>query len=250
MDTGDLFKSLDALLVARKERNVRREPGQKNRVEWVPTRSLWEQLLEAQASDNSGGGRGKASPGSRAPLDLNITALLAEVTDSVVDALVVRGHHPRYQEGSARTHGLGIRIFDVPASLRQLAAVIRDLGDQELADHWARRYRSWVARAKTALGLDEDDMLDVRAVRLPGIGYPPCPDCGWAFVTADRDGEDYREPALVTQFRDGQVVHVTCRACNTGWWRGEGLEELKEQLAAALVDQADVDDDQDSEPTA
>jgi hypothetical protein len=242
VDSGDLFKSVDALLRSPKLPVLRGQVGEKLRKEWVPTRSLYDQLLAAQASDNAGGERGKAAPGSRAPLDLTITALLGDITTSVINTLVAHGEQPYYRAGDLRARGLGIRLFDVPASLRHLAVVVRDLGDQALADYWARRLHSWVGRAKQALALDEDDTLVEVAVRLPGIGYPPCPNCGERTVTTERDGEQRRDSALVTQFRDGQLVHVTCRACSTGWWRGEEVEALTELLRPTDPDTPSTDD--------
>jgi hypothetical protein len=81
-----------------------------------------------------------------------------------------------------------------------------------------------VLRAETTLTAD-DESVDTRAIR----GHA-CPVCLALWVTSERDGENFRDAALVIAFRDGQVQHITCRACSTGWWRGDDVEELQRQL--------------------
>lgn len=219
--TGDLWKWVDRLTRDRRQRLVRRAPGMKERVEYVDVPSLWTQLVEAQASTNAGGGKGKASTGSRAPLDLAITSFMAEVQADVVRALRELGSPARIEITERGT------VCDLRAELRHLPAVVVSASRPELVDRWAGRYRRWVARAEEALTIDDEESVDLRGVR----GHA-CPTCRALWVTSERDGELYRDAALVIAFRDGQVQHVTCRACGTGWWRGDDVDELTRQLAS------------------
>lgn len=218
IDTGHLWTHVDRLTLDRKQRLVRQAHGQKPTTQWVPIPSLWTQLEEAIGSTTtSDGGRSK-STGSAAPLDLTIAVLMQEMTRDVVRALRELGAPARIQ---ASEHGLTV---DTRAGLRHLPAVLLGTHDQQLVDDWVDRYRSWVTRSETALTLDGDG-IDTRGIR----GHA-CPACDADHVLRDDDGETYRDPALVVAFRDGQVLHATCRACSTGWWRGDDLD----QLAVAL----------------
>ncbi len=232
VDTGDLWRWVDRLTRPVRRRLTRTPVGEKPTVEHVELPSLWEQLVDAQASSNAGGGRGKASTGSRAPLNLGVTALLAEVTRLTVDALVSHEQQLRYSPGAGRTAAYGCRVLDVPASVRALAVTVVATGDDDLIDWWADRFCSWVLRAEEVLDLDTDDT--VRPVH--GV---TCPDCRTAFVLEERDGEHVRVPALVVAFRESQVLNVTCRQCRESWWRGEGIDRLAAAMAASLT--ADVD---------
>lgn len=127
--------------------------------------------------------------------------------------------------------GTGFLQHDTKSDLRRLAAIVVGTGEAELIDVWADRYRWWVARVETALGND-DESIDTRPVR-----DKACPACEATHVVRQQRSEafalgieTFHDPALVVQFRDGQVQHVTCRACGEGWWRGEGLEQLGDQL--------------------
>ncbi|WP_158548797.1 hypothetical protein [Blastococcus sp. TF02A-26] len=236
VDTGDTWRWVDRLTESRRRRLVRRPDGGQSTVEHVDLPSLLEQLAEAQASTNSGGGRGKSSGGSRAPLDLTITSLLAEIETLTVEALIAYGDRPRYRERARYRQGrarvLGVRQLDLAASVRALAVTVVDTEDADLIDWWASRFCAWVLRAEEALDLDEDGSVDVVPVR----GVPcPEPECGREHVLEDRDGETVRTPALAISFRDGQVLHVTCRHCGTGWWRGEGLNALADAMAATAA---------------
>lgn len=229
LDTGQLWRWVDRLTLDRRQRLVRQHPGGKPHVDHVDVPSLWTQLTEAVASSNAGGGRGKASTGSRSPLDLAIEALLIEVSDLVTDAIRSHGSRPRIHLEDALT----IRHrHDVRSDLRQLATVLVGTGDADLVDWWTDRYRTWVSRAETAL-TGEDENVDLRGVR----GHA-CPDCRTLWVTTTQPStafpagvETFREPALVVAFRDGQVLHITCRACRTGWWRGDDVDSLRRQIA-------------------
>lgn len=220
-DTGNLWKWVDRLTLNRRQRLTRQIPGTEPHIEYVDIPSLWTQLLEATASTNHGGGRGKATSGSRTPIDLAIAALSAEVNDLVADALIAHGHTPRI----TLDRRWDVLSHDTRSDLRQLAAVIVTTGDDDLITWWADRYRTWVHRAQTALTTD-DDTIDTRAVR----GHA-CPNCQALWVTSERDHETFRDPALVIVFRDGQVLHITCRACGTGWWRGGDVDRLTRQIA-------------------
>lgn len=242
VDTGDLWRWVDRLTQTTRRRLTRKPVGEKPTVEYFDLPSLVDQLVDAQASSNGGGGRGKASPGSRAPIDLTITALLAEMSSLTIDALVAHDTHPHWKPGAGRTAAYGVRVVDVPASIRALAVTVVAARDDDLIDWWADRFCSWVLRAEDALDLDADDTLDLRPVR--GV---TCPDCSVDYVHEDRDGEDYRIPALTIAFRDGQVLHVTCRHCTRGWWRGEGIDLLAAALTAALTVDVAEDAQQDDD---
>jgi hypothetical protein len=266
IDSGDLWRWVDRLTQDRKQRLVRKPPHGKPRIEYVTIPSLWTQLMEAEASSNGGGGRGKADAGSRSPIHLEVVALLTEITDTVIDALISHGAKPRIETSlpakppSARPALRLLDQFGKPAldpdvagrlveraarptadyryrrdlaqlrhdtrtDLRQLATIVIGARDQDLTDWWADRYRWWTARAETALAAD-DETIDTRGVR-----GRACPQCQTLWVTSERDGETYRDPALLITFHDGQVRHITCRACTTSWWRGEDVDTLTQQLA-------------------
>lgn len=271
VDTGDLWRWVDRLTQPRRERVVRKAPGAKPRVEYFDVPSLWTQLLREIASSNSGGGHGAASAGSRPPINLEKAAILAEITNLVVDAIDSHGGRPRLLERTTTAqhdvalprllgddglplldpdlagrmleraarpaavrrgrHDTARPIHDTSSDLRQLATLVVGTGDRDLITWWADQYRTWVARTETALG-DDDESIDLRPVR-----DKACPRCEATYVVREQPSdafasgrETFRDPALVIQFRDGQVLHVTCRACGTGWWRGEGLDELTEHL--------------------
>lgn len=117
---------------------------------------------------------------------------------------------------------------DLRADLRQLATFIADQTNTTYVDDWVYRYRTWVSRVETALTLD-DEAVTTRGIRYGDRRF--CPTCGADKVTRVQDDEVFRDPALVATFRDGQLLHVTCRVCETGWWRGEGLDELGMEVA-------------------
>lgn len=220
VDTGQLWKWVDRLTVSRRHRLVRKGASGRNVVEYVKVPSLWTQLRVAVASSNSGGGRGKSSTGSRSPLDLPKLALMHQIEQDVLAGLAEYGQAPRVVD-----QGDGHLTVDVRAELRHLAATVVSSGDQAAVLGWTITYRSWVSRAETEL-TEDDESIDLRGVR-----GEACPCCLALWVTSDRDGEDFRDPALVIAFRDGQVQHITCRACRAGWWRGEDVDELTRLIA-------------------
>lgn len=223
-DSGDLWRWVDRLTRDRKQRLVRSTPGAERRtIEHVDVPSLWTQLREGVGSTNSSDGGPSKSTGSRAPLDLGISSLMDEITRDVVGALRRLGSPARVTTGEYGT------LVDTPAELRHLAAVVVAL-DQQTVDTWTRTYRRWVSQAETALVLDDSESVTTRGIR----GHA-CPTCGSDSVAREQDGETYRDPALVISFRDGQVLHATCRACAAGWWRGDGLDELSVALAYPTV---------------
>lgn len=244
-------------------------------IEYIDIPSLWTQLLTDVESSAAGGGHRAGGTGSRAPLNLAKIALAQEISDTVVDALISYELRPRVlvRAAGARPTAAAVRLHDAwgkPAvdpdlagrlteraarraadhqaradaarlrhntssDLRQLAAHVVTLGERDPLTWWADRYRLWATRIETELG-DDEEGVDIRpAPRVPGVGYPPCPACGVARIPYDRDGETFHDPALVVRYLDGQVQHVTCRACLTGWWRGDGLNELTGQLSRPVV---------------
>lgn len=280
LDTGDLWKWVQRLTRDRKQRLLRKPlPGHgKPHVEYVPVPSLLTQLGEALASDNTGGGTGKASPGSRAPIDVAIEDLFDDMSTRVRAALLELGGTPRVLRGAplesrralpdlyetfvdedGRQHRIPLYDPDVAgqlvaaagraavtrdqmryrhdlaSDLQQLPVLLVGTRRQPLVDEWVGRYRAWVALAETILTAD-DEAIDLRGIR----GHA-CPSCGESFVERTEPSTDpravdgverYRDPALVIAFRDGQVQHITCRACDTGWWRGEDVDELSADIRA------------------
>lgn len=274
--TGTLWSSVDRLTKARKQRLVRTTPGTgKTVVEYVPIPSLLDQLQEAVASTNSSDGGPAKSTGSRAPLDVGITALLGDISHSVIRGLRDAGltprltdqpttdpaptratpppparwaavdeglgrpvhdpdHTGRLTERAARAHAdarartdTARHTHDVAADLRQLATHIAAGGaGQRYVDAWVDTYRRWVTQAETALALDVDDATTTR-----GIRDTACPTCAATSVVRYTDDETYWDPALVVSLRDGQVLHVTCRVCGEGWWRGDDLDQLSMAIA-------------------
>ena len=229
--TGDLWRWVDRLTLSRRHRLTRSAPGRR----WVEHHdmpSLLEQLVDQQATTSSGRSGGGGGTGSRAPLDLATTALLIDIEDLVIEGLIahdVRPHRTVELVGKVTVH-----LLDVPASLRALAATVVDTRDADLVEWWTDKFCSWVLRAEECLDLEAADVTT-----LPVRGTA-CPDCGVDTVLVDRDGEDVRRPALTITFRDSQVLHVSCQACVTSRWRGDGIDTLTDSFAASL-DRVDVD---------
>jgi len=265
IDSGDLWRWVDRLTLPTRQRISRKPPGaRKATVEYLDIPSLWTQLLADVQSTAAGGGQRAGGSGSRAPLNLEKVALAAEISDTVVDALrsydlTPRSlvstttprtalpapvlvdhaglpiHDPdlagRLTERAARTlaaqrarHDVARFRHDTASDLRQLAVHVVGLAERDPINWWAERYRSWVARIETALG-EDDEAVELRPVR--GVA---CPACEQSYLEYERDGEIYRDPVLVVQIRDWLIQHATCRACGTGWWRGDELEQLGAHL--------------------
>lgn len=232
VSTGDLWRWVDRLTLPRRHRLTRSVPGGTPWVEYHDIDSLFDQLVEQQGTTSSGSStRGKGS-GSRAPLDLATTALLAELATTTVDALLSHGDQPRRRTQHIGPGGaIPVQLLDTPASLRALAVHVVGTGDADLIDWWTDKLCTWVLRAEECLDMDsEDTTTPVRGVA--------CPSCGVDHVLVDRDAEEVRQAALTISFRDGQVRHVTCRHCLTVWWRGEGVDTL----ATAVADSVTADD--------
>lgn len=265
LQTRDLWRSVDRLTKDRTQRLARQTaPGQVT-VEYVPIPSLLTQLREALASNNSSDGRPGKSTGSRAPLDLAIASLIGDMSQQIRAALLKLGGRPRILTAAPTTgpgraaptlvDELGYMLVapdvagqlleaaaraqvrtdtsrlrhDVPTDLRQLATALIGTGDQALVDRWTGNYHTWVSQAETIL-TDDDEAIDLRGIR----GHT-CPACGTDHVERVEPSNDpravdgverFHDPALVIAFRDGQVQHITCRACDTGWWRGDDVDTL------------------------
>ena len=97
VDTGTLWSSVDALTRDTKER-VERSMEDKRVIgfDYAEVPCLWSQMEDALASDSAGGGGGKASSGSRAPIDVGMASLMADIATQVARALVASGIPPRY----------------------------------------------------------------------------------------------------------------------------------------------------------
>lgn len=224
LHTRDLWATADRLTKDTRQRLPRHIAGSRAVVDWIDVPCLLTQLHEARASSGSGGG-GRASSGSRSPLDLGIETLLAEMSGYIVDALRAHDHKPRVQ----LNHQAARIRHDLKADLRQLAQTITDTLDQDLVNWWTDQYRHWLHRAEEILTGD-DENIDMRAVR--GHACTACFETWVERVEPSNDPratdglEHYRDPALVIAFREGQVLHITCRACGAGWWRGEDIDGL------------------------
>jgi hypothetical protein len=246
------------------------------RVEPVSVPSLLTQLAEALISSSSGDrDRAGKNTGSRSPLDLAISTLFADMSEQTRAELVKRGGRPRmlraapmagpprkppapfdddgqliYEPGeygriveaahrASVTRDTTRYRHDLAADLRQLPALLIGTRQQPLVDEWTDRYQSWVAQAETILTGDQEN-VDLRGIR----GHA-CPSCGADHVTREEPSTDpralyglerFRDPALVIAFRDGQVQHITCRACDTGWWRGDDVDQLSADIRATEPD--------------
>jgi hypothetical protein len=272
IDSGKLWHWVDRLTRDHRQRLTRHTPGQKNpRVQYVPVPSLLTQLLEALASTNSGDGRPGKSTGSRSPLDLAIESLITDMSDQTRRGLLACGGHPRvlvaaplagpgrkppalfdddgqlrYEpdqagrlvEAAARasvTRDTARLRHDLAADLRQLPALIIGTRQQALVDEWTDRYQRWVAQAEAILTGDQEN-VDLRGIR--GHACPSCKEEHVERVEPSTDPraidgvERFHDPALVIAFRDGQVQHITCRACGTGWWRGDDVDQLSADIRA------------------
>lgn len=237
VDTGSLWRHLDRLTAPQRTRVVRTPERGPATVEWITVPPLHDLLAQAQASTSAGGGAGKASGGSRAPLNLEVTSLLADIAGTVVEACAGHDLPLRHQPGYGPAAGYGVRRLDVPANLRGLAAAVADTGDEDLVTWWTAQLRTWVTRAQTSLQLLDEDATVTRPVR-----GAACPDCDQTSVLEERDGETYRVPAVVVVLRDGQVLARSCRACDRA--AADQVPDtaagLVEDLVDGLVDQLEA----------
>lgn len=207
LDTGKLWAHVDRLTHDTRQRVAQQHRGQTQPTTTVVTvPCLVAQLERALAASNSGGGHGKAGV-HRIPLNTGAHDLLTDMRHQTRAALTQLGAH---RPGDTTR-----------AALRHLAATLVSTCDQDTVTAWATQYRRWVTHAEQTLALDTDDALTTRGIR----GHA-CPTCEATTVERTQDGETYLDPAIVVAFRDGQLLHATCRACGTGWWRGEGFDQL------------------------
>lgn len=272
VDTGTLWSSVDRLTRDRPHRLHRKADGQ-TWTERTVLPSLLTQLEEQVAATSTTDGGAAKSTGSPAPLDVGSTSLLHDMDQQTARALVHHGIGVRYlhvavpvppppasaqravvdaagqpsvdgqlagqllertrraiADTVARAH-LGRRPRDLRANLRALAEHLAEGHQpQHVVDSWVAQYRSWLAQVETALALDVDDAVTTRPIR-----GQACPEClGLAVEHIEDDGCTYWDPAIVASLRDGRLLHVTCRVCSTGWWRGEGLDVLHQQVVDVL----------------
>ncbi|MEI4273914.1 hypothetical protein TEK04_19510 [Klenkia sp. LSe6-5] len=268
VDTGTLWSSVDRLTRDQPHR-LHRKDDRQAWTERTVLPSLLTQLEEQVGATTSTDGGAAKSNGSPAPLDIGSASLLHEIDLHTARALIHHGIGVRYLDLAlpappppavthrpvtddtgrqlidpqtagqllertrravadtvARTH-LGRRPRDLRANLRALAEHLAEGHQpQHVVDSWVNHYRSWVAQVETALALNVDDAITTRPIR-----GQACPDClGLAVERIEHDGSTYWDPAIVASLRDGRLLHVTCRVCSTGWWRGEGLDVLGQQV--------------------
>jgi hypothetical protein len=240
--TESLWNAVDELT---KPRHVKlwRDDGA---TEWTTVPSLWWQLEDAAAAGmGDAGGEGGSPSRYRPPGALECLQLHADISDTIVDAL--RGHEApprtagvsrervavcRAQREAERSYGLTANLTPlpplwhvlVPDSLRALASVLAAVGDDDLTGWWTDRVWSWCRQIINTLRLTDE--LHPRRVR-----DTPCPACKAIHVTVKRDGEDFREPALLVDFNGGLIRRAACEACGAQWYRGDDLEALKGLLA-------------------
>jgi hypothetical protein len=184
------------------------------RVEVTPTLAytaraacLLRQLADSIGVGMESGGRG--IPGSRPPIAVDAHDLWWEIAYSTSEwaaALDVDRRpylRPAVRDAAATTPPVG-RL------LRAVAAQAVSTGREPIADRIARNADRWARQIRSML----HDQVEQRGVR-----GATCAECGAAHIVEERDGENYRLPAiaLITHEQDDGVLRwLTCRAC--GWY--------------------------------
>lgn len=180
---------------------------------------LLTQLGEAVGSGSSW--RARRSSGGRCPVNLGALDLLDRLRITLADAT---GGLARRIEGPRFPGGHLWWPVETEATLRRLPHLPWPAGD---GDRLAARLDRLADEA--ACQLAPPDIPAWRAVR-----DTPCPRCGYrVLIDLDDEGERVRIPVLLATFDGaGQVAHVTCAACWSGWWRNQ-IPELWDELTVS-----------------
>jgi hypothetical protein len=166
---------------------------------------LLQQLADAVAGGLETGGRGV--PGSRPPIAVDAHDLwhhIAHNTHSWAIALGINRH--RYLGPPSRGE---LGTPPVGQLLRACAAQAVSTAHEPIANAIHNAAARWHGQITT--------MLTGQAEQR-GVRGAVCAQCGHITVVEQRDGEDYRVPAiaLIVQDHDGAVLRwLACRAC--GW---------------------------------
>jgi hypothetical protein len=211
--SDELNKAVDALINTTRVRLFREDT---KRSTWQTIPSIWDQLT---SSAQWGSGEGGSSRfGSRPVISTGVVSLVMEITTATTETAVELVH---------KTRG------NPPDNLRAIAA---NLTDAEQIGWWTEQVRNWTHQARAALRLDPSRPKSARDAK--------CPDCGADSVYTQRDGESHKIPALAITWvgPDDQDYHpdsawkvraVECRQCGVGWFRGESLDTLIDQMMQA-----------------
>jgi hypothetical protein len=181
--TGSLFTSLDRLTRGERQRLARKPLVGQPLVEYVDVPSLWTQMEEAVGSTNSSDGAPSKSTGSRAPLDVAITALMHDIATRTKEALIGSGIAPRYLDeprpaarprptveltrhpAPASTGGLGLPVIDPDHAAKLLEQTQRRIADLVDRASSGRRQRDTPSDLRAlalhlAAGTTPQDVID------------------------------------------------------------------------------------------
>jgi len=178
--------------------------------DWTTVPSLWCQLEDALSCGMEGSKAATRGSVHRVPLNIDAYELATDIRDITWDALAGHDVKPR---------------ATVPASVRALASAVVAAVDDDLTGWWAYRIGSWCRQITNVLRLNDEPQPR-------GIRGAACPTCQATHVTALRDGERVREPALRIDFTDGMVRAAYCQACLSAWFRGDALVDLADLINA------------------
>jgi len=214
-----LWAAVDALVAPRHVKLWRDVDG-RSWSEWTTIPSLWWQLEEDTLALGDAGGGGSRSNSYRSPANLDCLQLWADVHDTIADALT--GHDALTLELLASTSPLRL---NTPPALRRLANIVTTVNDDDFTGYWTERITSWARQITTLLRLTEQPQP--RRIR-----DTSCPTCQATHVTIDTDSGPERVPALLIDFHGTLVRAASCTACGSNWFRGDGLLELADLVAA------------------
>jgi len=203
--SGDLWTQTDMLTEPRRVKLLR-DTGT---ADWTSVPSLWCQLEDALSCGMEGSKATARGSVHRVPLNIDAYELAADIRDIVWDALAGHDVKPR---------------ATVPESVRALASAVIATVDDDLTGWWTYRVGSWCRQITNVLRLNDEPQPR-------GIRGAACPTCQATHVTALRDGERVREPALRIDFADGMVRAASCSACGASWFRGDALVDLADLIA-------------------
>lgn len=188
-----------------------REAAAQARTAAVP--SLWDQATDALTT-GSEGGTGTTPLRERSPADLDLMEIRCIIRSTTWHELKTRA--------KAADHPLP---EDVPSQLRRLASIVtRD--DAENLDWWEYRFASWARLLEAYLQAAERKPKPVR------LRNTPCPLCRSQYVLVEEDGETFRVPPIVIDYRDGHIRAAQCEACSNTWFRGNELGALASLVGA------------------